>query len=183
MRSLAGKGRSMTLTCLCLTHSLTHSHNPLHATIRTFSPPPPPPLHKYNPLFQVFSVSHSFSLIYCPKNQSMFFSEIFALLSKLFVLFQGILRPVIRSFSTKVTASGQSMGSFDSDSVTYLTQQEAAEIDETLMGPLGFSVDQLMVLNHHRILYFFIFLLLMLMLNNAFDFCSLCTCNCRNWLV
>lgn len=31
------------------------------------------------------------------------------------------------------------------ESVTYLTQREAAEIDETLMGPLGFSVDQLMV--------------------------------------
>lgn len=32
------------------------------------------------------------------------------------------------------------------DSVTYLTQLEAAEVDETLMGPLGFSVDQLMEL-------------------------------------
>ncbi|OWM80966.1 pyridoxine/pyridoxamine 5'-phosphate oxidase 1, chloroplastic isoform X2 [Punica granatum] len=32
------------------------------------------------------------------------------------------------------------------DSVTYLTQREAAEIDETLMGPLGFSIDQLMEL-------------------------------------
>lgn len=35
------------------------------------------------------------------------------------------------------------------DSVSYLKQREAAEIDEILMGPLGFSVDQLMVkLNH-----------------------------------
>ena len=35
------------------------------------------------------------------------------------------------------------------DSISYLTQREAAEIDEILMGPLGFSVDQLMVkLNH-----------------------------------
>ena len=32
-----------------------------------------------------------------------------------------------------------------SDSVSYLSQQEAASIDEILMGPLGFSVDQLMV--------------------------------------
>ncbi|EOY15377.1 Pyridoxin 5'-phosphate oxidase isoform 5 [Theobroma cacao] len=31
-------------------------------------------------------------------------------------------------------------------SITYLTQREAAEIDEILMGPLGFSVDQLMEL-------------------------------------
>lgn len=32
------------------------------------------------------------------------------------------------------------------ESVTYLSQREAAEIDELLMGPLGFSVDQLMEL-------------------------------------
>lgn len=30
--------------------------------------------------------------------------------------------------------------------VSYLSQKEAAEIDEVLMGPLGFSVDQLMVM-------------------------------------
>ncbi|KAE9587110.1 putative pyridoxal 5'-phosphate synthase [Lupinus albus] len=36
------------------------------------------------------------------------------------------------------------MGSFDS--LSYLTQSEAAEVDESLMGPLGFSVDQLMEL-------------------------------------
>ncbi|KAL8465298.1 hypothetical protein ACS0TY_034703 [Phlomoides rotata] len=34
----------------------------------------------------------------------------------------------------------------DPDSVSYLNQREAAEIDEILMGPLGFSVDQLMEL-------------------------------------
>ena len=43
------------------------------------------------------------------------------------------------------------------DSISYLTQREAAEIDEILMGPLGFSVDQLMVklnrsLTHNSIL-------------------------------
>ncbi|KAL2892880.1 Pyridoxine/pyridoxamine 5'-phosphate oxidase 1 chloroplastic [Bienertia sinuspersici] len=32
------------------------------------------------------------------------------------------------------------------ESISYLSQREAAEIDETLMGPLGFSVDQLMEL-------------------------------------
>ncbi|KAJ7958949.1 NAD(P)H-hydrate epimerase [Quillaja saponaria] len=32
------------------------------------------------------------------------------------------------------------------DTVSYLTQREAAEIDENLMGPLGFSVNQLMEL-------------------------------------
>ncbi|EPS61585.1 hypothetical protein M569_13210, partial [Genlisea aurea] len=34
----------------------------------------------------------------------------------------------------------------DRESVSYLSQREAAEIDEILMGPLGFSVDQLMEL-------------------------------------
>ncbi|CAI9112524.1 OLC1v1012984C5 [Oldenlandia corymbosa var. corymbosa] len=34
----------------------------------------------------------------------------------------------------------------DPQSISYLRQQEAAEIDEILMGPLGFSVDQLMEL-------------------------------------
>lgn len=33
----------------------------------------------------------------------------------------------------------------DPESISYLNQQEAAEVDEILMGPLGFSVDQLMV--------------------------------------
>lgn len=37
------------------------------------------------------------------------------------------------------------------DSISYLSQRDAAEIDEILMGPLGFSVDQLMV----RPLFFF----------------------------
>lgn len=32
------------------------------------------------------------------------------------------------------------------DSISYLNQREAAEIDEILMGPLGFSIDQLMEL-------------------------------------
>lgn len=32
------------------------------------------------------------------------------------------------------------------ESISYLSQREAAEVDETLMGPLGFSVDQLMEL-------------------------------------
>jgi hypothetical protein len=36
--------------------------------------------------------------------------------------------------------------------VTHLTQRDAAEIDEQLMGPLGFSVDQLMV---SQLLFFF----------------------------
>lgn len=46
----------------------------------------------------------------------------------------------LRTFSTKSIPNMQ-----DSASVSYLSQREAAEIDETLMGPLGFSVDQLMV--------------------------------------
>ncbi|XP_027356555.1 pyridoxine/pyridoxamine 5'-phosphate oxidase 1, chloroplastic isoform X1 [Abrus precatorius] len=119
MLSLVGKGtriRSMTLKCLSLTHSLTQTHNSQHVT--TFSSS----LHNHNPLFQIYS---------------------------------GILSSRIRAFSTNFrggttpTASSslpQIMASFDTESVTYLTQREAAEIDESLMGPLGFSVDQLMEL-------------------------------------
>ncbi|XP_020211966.1 pyridoxine/pyridoxamine 5'-phosphate oxidase 1, chloroplastic isoform X2 [Cajanus cajan] len=120
MRSLVAKGRIRSMKCLCLTHTLTQTHKTPHVT--TF----PHSLHiNHNPLFQVFS---------------------------------GFLRLPIRPFSTKFkggptpTASSsscalaQSMANFDADSVTYLTQREAAEIDETLMGPLGFSVDQLMEL-------------------------------------
>lgn len=46
----------------------------------------------------------------------------------------------VRTFSTKSTPNMP-----DSAAVSYLTQRQAAEIDETLMGPLGFTVDQLMV--------------------------------------
>uniref|UniRef100_A0A2P2L5J6 NAD(P)H-hydrate epimerase n=1 Tax=Rhizophora mucronata TaxID=61149 RepID=A0A2P2L5J6_RHIMU len=60
---------------------------------------------------------------------------------------KGYLGLPIRSIcskSSEVTSGLQSMQ--NPESVTYLTQREAAEIDEILMGPLGFSVDQLMEL-------------------------------------
>ncbi|KAK6940218.1 putative Pyridoxamine 5'-phosphate oxidase [Dillenia turbinata] len=44
----------------------------------------------------------------------------------------------------KMVASLESMQA--SESVSYLTQKQAADVDEELMGPLGFSVDQLMEL-------------------------------------
>ncbi|KAL8245953.1 hypothetical protein R6Q59_007169 [Mikania micrantha] len=34
----------------------------------------------------------------------------------------------------------------NSDTISYLNQREAADVDEILMSPLGFSVDQLMEL-------------------------------------
>lgn len=49
------------------------------------------------------------------------------------------------------------------DSISYLSQRDAAEIDEILMGPLGFSVDQLMV----RPFFFFFFFKLL------FAFCCI----------
>ncbi|KAJ9166508.1 hypothetical protein P3X46_021253 [Hevea brasiliensis] len=56
--------------------------------------------------------------------------------------------PAIRSFasnsSIEATRVMQSMT--NPESISYLTQRDAAEIDEILMGPLGFSVDQLMEL-------------------------------------
>ncbi|KAK3030168.1 hypothetical protein RJ639_039645, partial [Escallonia herrerae] len=47
----------------------------------------------------------------------------------------------VRGMASRAGFSTQS-----SDSISYLSQKEAAEIDEILMGPLGFSVDQLMEL-------------------------------------
>ncbi|MQL92396.1 hypothetical protein Taro_025018 [Colocasia esculenta] len=49
-----------------------------------------------------------------------------------------------RHLSVHSGGGGGGMGDGVAD-VSYLTQKEAAEIDEILMGPLGFSVDQLMV--------------------------------------
>lgn len=54
---------------------------------------------------------------------------------------------IARSLGPSLSSSASSRGfaSMADVNVTYLTQREAAEIDELLMGPLGFSVDQLMV--------------------------------------
>lgn len=46
----------------------------------------------------------------------------------------------LRGMATKMDSVQQ-----NPESISYLNQQQAAEIDEMLMGPLGFSVDQLMV--------------------------------------
>ncbi|OMP01339.1 Pyridoxamine 5'-phosphate oxidase [Corchorus olitorius] len=56
-----------------------------------------------------------------------------------------ISSPAIRAFCSK-SAEGGMASSQNQDSISYLSQREAAEVDETLMGPLGFSVDQLMEL-------------------------------------
>jgi hypothetical protein len=65
------------------------------------------------------------------------------------------------------------------ESISYLTQREAAEVDEILMGPLGFSVDQLMVtLNLY--LDFFLSLLLLLFTDSIFHFAA--CFSFRNWL-
>ncbi|KAL0711644.1 hypothetical protein Bca4012_018622 [Brassica carinata] len=80
------------------------------------SPPLPPVLPK-----PLLSHEHRYSL-----------SSILPLLTQ---------RSRLRTLSTKSIPIMQ-----DSTSVSYLSQREAAEIDETLMGPLGFSVDQLMEL-------------------------------------
>lgn len=72
-----------------------------------------------------------------------------------------------RTLSTKSVPNMQ-----DSASVSYLSQREAAEIDETLMGPLGFSVDQLMVSPFPLPLWFYP------PDHDRFSYPS-----CRNWLV
>ncbi|KAF3976493.1 hypothetical protein CMV_000317 [Castanea mollissima] len=63
-----------------------------------------------------------------------------------------ILTPIpslsIRAFCSNPSAkmADRAVQIQNPDSVSYLKQREAAEIDEILMGPLGFSVDQLMEL-------------------------------------
>ena len=56
----------------------------------------------------------------------------------------------LRTLCTKVIIPN--MQDSGSPPLSYLTQREAAEIDETLMGPLGFSIDQLMVLHFSLLL-------------------------------
>ncbi|XP_009607523.1 pyridoxine/pyridoxamine 5'-phosphate oxidase 1, chloroplastic isoform X1 [Nicotiana tomentosiformis] len=55
--------------------------------------------------------------------------------------FSGKSRGSLRGMATKMDSVQQ-----NPESISYLNQQEAAEIDEILMGHLGFSVDQLMEL-------------------------------------
>ncbi|KAA8538147.1 hypothetical protein F0562_027755 [Nyssa sinensis] len=50
----------------------------------------------------------------------------------------------VRKMGDKAVSSLQNLQ--NPDSLSYLSQQEASEVDEILMGPLGFSVDQLMEL-------------------------------------
>ncbi|KAI4337640.1 hypothetical protein L6164_016027 [Bauhinia variegata] len=102
-------------------------------------------------LYFTHSLSQTHNSFYCTKFYS---SSPFQ--NPLFKLCSGILRPIsrppIRAFCTtsteakadRVAALKQTMEA--PDAISYLTQREAAEIDETLMGPLGFSVDQLMEL-------------------------------------
>lgn len=49
------------------------------------------------------------------------------------------------SLLTATHRSAFSTKAMQMQDLSYLTHREAAQIDETLMGPLGFTVDQLMV--------------------------------------
>lgn len=62
-----------------------------------------------------------------------------------------------------------------SDAISYLSQKEAAEVDEILMGPLGFSVDQLMA---SEFLSFGLANMIIKAFPNDYVLCI-----CRNWLV
>ncbi|XP_050241170.1 uncharacterized protein LOC126690079 [Quercus robur] len=72
---------------------------------------------------------------------------------------QAFLTPIpslsIRAFCTKPneTMADKAVQVQNLDSISYLTQREAAEIDEILMGPLGFSIDQLMVKLNHSLIH------------------------------
>ncbi|ONK75621.1 uncharacterized protein A4U43_C03F18810 [Asparagus officinalis] len=54
--------------------------------------------------------------------------------------------PRRQSLVFSISSPSRGVASMADETVTYLSQKEAAEIDEILMGPLGFSVDQLMEL-------------------------------------
>lgn len=62
--------------------------------------------------------------------------------------FSGLQCPRARSgasFPVCLARGFASERAMEEGSISYINQRDAAEIDELLMGPLGFSVDQLMV--------------------------------------
>ncbi|KAK2659865.1 hypothetical protein Ddye_006398 [Dipteronia dyeriana] len=62
------------------------------------------------------------------------------------VFLRPVSSPAVRVFCSESGAMSSLLSLQNLDCVSFLKQREAAEIDETLMGPLGFSVDQLMEL-------------------------------------
>ncbi|PIA46505.1 hypothetical protein AQUCO_01500211v1 [Aquilegia coerulea] len=100
----------------------------------------PPSFHQFS---LIPSSSLHFTTSYSSNKQSF---------SNLGLGFSSSFTSTIRGFcsreimSNKVASSLENLQISDSSSVTYLSAKEAAEIDEILMGPLGFSVDQLMEL-------------------------------------
>ncbi|KAK6277773.1 hypothetical protein POUND7_018096 [Theobroma cacao] len=89
-----------------------------------------------------------FPLAYCSSPSSIYEAKPSGYLPR---FSSGFLCPIscsaIRALCSKSGKVGGMASSLQNQgSITYLTQREAAEIDEILMGPLGFSVDQLMEL-------------------------------------
>lgn len=126
------------MTCLFLTLQslplVSSPSNVLHKPSRSL----------HNPLFKLSPVSaSSLTLLlrlicnYPPTNKPTRVS--------VQASFFAIPSPAIRAFCSKGSVGMGDGAVQHPDSISYLTQREAAEIDEILMGPLGFSVDQLMV--------------------------------------
>ncbi|XP_024022930.1 pyridoxine/pyridoxamine 5'-phosphate oxidase 1, chloroplastic [Morus notabilis] len=111
------KGRTM--TCLLFTHSLVLASSSTFCTISKSSRSCS--IHNHLP---ISNLSSAFFL------NPIANSSVFAFCSK----------------PGSETRAGSVQSMQNPESISYLTQREAAEIDETLMGPLGFSVDQLMEL-------------------------------------
>ncbi|CAM6117304.1 unnamed protein product [Calypogeia fissa] len=57
-----------------------------------------------------------------------------------------IPRSIVRKAAVGTMADSAGLHSHDSNQISYLSQADAIAVDEILMGPLGFSVDQLMEL-------------------------------------
>lgn len=104
-------------------------------------------------------------------------------------MFQALVKAIPRlGIFAAYCSKPRTEGMQNPETITYLTQREAAEIDETLMGPLGFSVDQLMVRfifffsDQFRIRFFVVVVVVVKQSDLAFaDFFSFFCF--RNWLV
>ncbi|GMP80424.1 hypothetical protein CsSME_00035527 [Camellia sinensis var. sinensis] len=120
MRSLIRTRRGKTMTCLCLLSQLLSSSSSFINTSNNF-----------------FNSSLSF---HSPIPQSGLLGQYSR------SAFPGLCSSYgeVRGMANRQVSTLQCLQS--SESISYLSQKEAAQIDDILMGPLGFSVDQLMEL-------------------------------------
>ncbi|XP_041017474.1 pyridoxine/pyridoxamine 5'-phosphate oxidase 1, chloroplastic isoform X1 [Juglans microcarpa x Juglans regia] len=143
MWNLARNSRIMKCLSIAPHSSFPPIFNP--SNLRNPSRFPHSPLSKLSPFSPSLSLSLSPSLVlpsYLTTNSTA--NKSTRLSAQGFFLPSSSL--AIRSFCSKGSGRMGDRVIQNPDSISYLGQREAAEIDELLMGPLGFSVDQLMEL-------------------------------------